>query len=431
MFNDFIKHYNIIRSILRDVFLYGCFSREGLEEKSKVSSRKISYEIRRIQQYVEEEFIKADRDGRYKLLSLTYDSIRNTENFLVKTYMTKSFTRTDLLLYFYLLMALNCADKPLCLKELEEKLIGEGYMSYEEVSGKTIERKLQEMSHSLGVLTCNSIKRTKYYSIADDILKDFNNSEVLELLRAVSLCKNILFPVTAGYYTEQTLMDYLKYERNTAFDIKDYFQYKNLHFHPVIEEEILWKLLKAIHEKKLVTLNYRVPSNRTGAKGAITPVKPYKLRYDIQCGRFYLVSYDSSSSRCIVSRLDRIESVDILKEGYKQHNLPSLYERDMKYSWSSVPLNEGNFPETVKLEVVINEEKESYIIEKLKSEAVNSTITRTGEGVYYITLLINDSTEIIPWLRSYSGYIRVIEGNWLKQRLSEDWKEMLNSYGAL
>ncbi len=35
MFNDFIKHYNIIRLILRDVFLYGCFSREDLGEKRK------------------------------------------------------------------------------------------------------------------------------------------------------------------------------------------------------------------------------------------------------------------------------------------------------------------------------------------------------------------------------------------------------------
>jgi len=29
MFSDFIKHYNIIRDILRDCFLYGCFSRDG------------------------------------------------------------------------------------------------------------------------------------------------------------------------------------------------------------------------------------------------------------------------------------------------------------------------------------------------------------------------------------------------------------------
>lgn len=430
MFSDFIKHYNIIRSILRDVFLYGCFSREGLEDKRKVSSRKISYEIRRIQQYVEEEFIKVDRDGRYKLLSLTYDAIRNTENFLVKTYMTKSFTRTDLLLYFYLLMVLNYAQESLCFKDIEEKLIGEGLISYDDISSKTIERKLQEMSLSQGILQCSSIKRTKHYGIAEDILKELDDNEVLELLKVVALYKNIIFPVTVGYYSEQALMDYVKYERKIDLDIKDYFQYKNLHFHPVIEEEILWRLLKAIYHRKLVTLNYELPSGSGGGKTMITAVKPYKIRYDIQCGRFYLVSYDSSN-RCIVSRLDRIENVDILKEGYEINNLPILYKRDMKYSWSSVALGEGKFPEVVKLEVIIDEKKESYIIEKIKSEALNSTVIKTAEGVYYITLIVNDSMEIIPWLRSYSGYIRVIEGNWLNKRLNEDWKEMLEGYGAL
>lgn len=430
MFSDFIKHYNIIRSILRDVFLYGCFSREGLEDKRKVSSRKISYEIRRIQQYVEEEFIKVDRDGRYKLLSLTYDAIRNTENFLVKTYMTKSFTRTDLLLYFYILMVLNHVQGPLCFRDIEEKLIGEGLISYDDISSKTIERKLQEMSLSQGILQCSAIKRTKHYSIAEDILKELDDNEVLELLKAVSLYKNIIFPVTAGYYSEQVLKDYAKYERKIDLDIKDYFQYKNLHFHPVIEEEILWRILKAIRHRKLVTLNYELPSGNGGGKTMITAVKPYKIRYDIQCGRFYLVSYDSSN-RCIVSRLDRVEKVDILKESYSIDNLPVLYKRDMKYSWSSVALGEGKFPEIVKLEVIINEKKESYIIEKIKSEALNSTAIKVAEGVYYITLIVNDVMEIIPWLRSYSGYIRVIEGSWLNKRLNEDWKEMLEGYGAL
>lgn len=430
MFSDFIKHYNIIRSILRDVFLYGCFSREGLEDKRKVSSRKISYETRRIQQYVEEEFIKVDRDGRYKLLSLTYDAIRNTENFLVKTYMTKSFTRTDLLLYFYILMVLNHAKGPLCFRDIEEKLIGEGLISYDDISSKTIERKLQEMSLSQGILQCSVIKRTKYYSVAEDILKELDDNEVLELLKAVALYKNIIFPVTAGYYSEQALMDYVKYERKIDLDIKDYFQYKNLHFHPVIEEEILWRLLKAIHHRKLVTLNYELPSGSGGGKTMITAVKPYKIRYDIQCGRFYLVSYDSSN-RCIVSRLDRIEKIDILKESYSIDNLPVLYKRDMKYSWSSVALGEGKFSELVKLEVIIDEKKESYVIEKIKSEVLNSTAIKVAEGVYYITLIVNDAMEIIPWLRSYSGYIRVIEGSWLNKRLNEDWKEMLEGYGTL
>ena len=107
MFSEFIKHYDNIREILRDVFLYGCFSREALEEKNGKSTRKLKYEMGRIQQYIGDDFIKEERDGRLKLLNLSYDSLLNTKNFLVETYFSKSFTKTDLILYYYILMVLN------------------------------------------------------------------------------------------------------------------------------------------------------------------------------------------------------------------------------------------------------------------------------------------------------------------------------------
>ena len=429
MFSDFIKHYNIIRNVLRDVFLYGCFSREGLEDKRKLSSRKISYEIRRIQQYVEEEFIRTDRDGRYKLLALTYDSIRNTENFLVKTYMTKSFTRADLILYFYLLMSLNIQGKPSCFRDIEEHLIGEGLISYDNLSSKTIERKLDEMCSSLGVLTCETIKRAKHYSIAGDILQRLDNKEVVELLTAVSLFKNILFPVTAGYYCESSLKDYAGYERGISLNSKDYFQYKNLHYHPVIEEQELWQILKAIHERKYIILEYRLsPSKRENNEREL--LRPYKIRYDISCGRFYLVAYDKRD-RCAIFRLDKIEEVEIIDSTYEKGNIEEAYKKDMKYSWSTVQLSPGKNPEKVKLEINIVEPKESYILERIKSEVQEGTVERIEQGRYHLDMLVNDSNEMVPWIRSYSGYIRVIQGRGLIKRMSEDWKEMLEIYGTL
>lgn len=429
MFSDFIKHYNIIRTILRDVFLYGCFSREELEGKRKISSRKISYEIRRIQQYIEEEYIRIDRDGRYKLLALTYDSIRNTENFLVKTYMTKSFTRTDLILYFYLLGTLYAQGKSCCFREIEDALIGEGLVSYDNISSKTIERKLNEMCTSLGVLDCETIKRTKHYSISKDIFEVFDNQEMIELLTAVSLFKNMLFPVSAGYYCEDNLKDYILYERKIKLDFGDYFQYRNLHFHPVIEEDILWKLLNAMQERKCISLNYKLPPNRS-IDNPKELLRPFKVRYDIQCGRFYLVSYDNRN-RCVISRLDRIEDIEVYNSTYEAEGLKELYERDMKYSWSSVPLGQGSKPESVKIEIIIDESKEKYIIERIQSEVQEGIIERIEDGCYHLTMRVNDSGEMVPWIRSYSGYMKVIQGRHLAKRLAEDWREMLENYGTL
>lgn len=429
MFNDFIKHYNIIRAILRDVFLYGCFSREDLEGKRKLSSRKVSYEIRRIQQYVEAEFIRTDRDGRNKLLALTYDAISNTENFLVKTYMTKSFTRSDLILYFNLLMFLNNEDRPCCFREIEEGLIGQGVLSYDNISSKTVERKLEEMCNKLGILQCEMVKRTKYYTIAEDILSELDNKELEELTTAVALFKNLIFPVTAGYYCEQSLKDYAHYERYVNLEAKDYFQYKNLHFHPVIEEHILWELIKAIHKRQYIKLKYNSPK-AIYKEAAEETLRPYKIRYDINCGRFYLVSF-AKQNRCVVSRLDRIEEVKVYKETYKVEKLEKLYKMNFKHSWSSVNLAASKRPEKVKLEIIISEPKENYIIDRIRSEVQQCTINRIREGCYHLDMLVNDSFEMVPWIRSYSGYIRVIQGRGIINKVSEDWKEMLENYGAI
>ncbi|HEX9058872.1 MAG TPA: WYL domain-containing protein [Clostridia bacterium] len=429
MFSDFIKHYNIIRDILRDCFLYGCFSRDGLENKRNVSSRKVSYEMRRIQQYVEDKYIKADRDGRYKLLSLTYDFIRHTENFLVSTYMTKSFTRSELILTFSILMYLNFKGRSCSFAEIEEGLIDEGIISYDKISSKTIERKLSKMCDSLGILSCNSVKRTKYYFISEDNLKSLEDSELKELYMAVNLYKNIIFPVVSGYFCESTLRDYITYERDIKTDIKDYFNYRHVHYHPVIEEDILWDILNAIHTRKKIVLTYKLPQG-VNPDAPVENIRPFKVRYDLRHGRFYLISFNDVNY-CIVSRLDRIENIKILDETFNREDLESYYQNQMSYSWSSVSLGGKEKPEKVKLEIIIEEPKESFIIDKIKNEAPNGIMEKVCEGCYHFTMMVNDSGEMVPWVRSYSGYIKVIEGETLAKRLIEDWKETLKAYGAL
>jgi len=110
---------------------------------------KISYEMRRIQQYVEEEYIKVDKDGRYKLLNLTYDFMRHSDNFLVSTYMTN----------FLILLYIQSQKRQCSLSEIEDGLAEGGYL---------FERKLSEMCTSFGILSCETVKRKKFYSITPD-----------------------------------------------------------------------------------------------------------------------------------------------------------------------------------------------------------------------------------------------------------------------
>lgn len=424
MFPDFIKHYDIIRSILRDVFLYGCFSKSELESKNMNSSRKISYEIRRIRQYIESDFIKIDKNGKNKLLSLSYDSISNTKNFLVSTYLSKSFTKSDIVIYYYLLLVLNYEDKPMIFSEIEDVLINEGLVNYDEISSKTIERKLNEMCNKMEIVSFRKRGRSKEYFIADDILKDLTNDEVKRLFSIADLYKNIIFPHISGYYFYDTLKDYMDFERKIDYKEKDPFQYDHLHFHPVIDEELVLKLMKAIESQNEVLIT----SNNKYRRYNDEPLKPVKLRYDIECGRFYVIGF--YNDRCIAVRLDRKDEVKILKSKFDYDKYLEKYKKSMDKSFSSVPLNDKNTCNNVKFELTIND-GEDYLISKIKGELGECSFERIEKNKFIIRKEVNDGWEMIPWIRKYGENIKVIEPAALRKRLKKDWEAMLNNYGII
>lgn len=85
----------------------------------------------------------------------------------------------------------------------------------------------------------------------------------------------------------------------------------------------------------------------------------------------------------------------------------------------------------MKLEVVIDEETEGFIVDKIINEAPNAKMEKLETGKYHITFKVNDSSEIIPWIRGYAGYVKVLESRELAEKLRKDWEEMLLSYGIV
>lgn len=430
MFPEFIKHYDMIRSILRDVFLYGCFSKSDLENKNNKSSRKISYEMRRIKQYIESDFIKVDKDGKNKLLNLSYDSISNTKNFLVNTYLSKSFTKTDIVVYYYLLMVLSCQDKPMTFSEIEDVLIERGLIDYAEISRKTIERKLNEMCNTMEIVSFEKRGRAKEYFISDDILKELTEEEIKKLAAISDLYKNIIFPHIGGYYFYDTLKDYMKFERKIEYKENDSFQYDHLHFHPVIDEELILKIMKAIEGRNEIVAIGNNKYRRYKKKFDDEQIKPIKLRYDIECGRFYVIGF-GNNEKCRSIRLDRKDDIKILEDKFDYDEYLKKYDESMGKSFSSVPINNKDSCNNVKFELTINKKEEQYLVDKIKGEIGECVFTNVEENKYIIEKEVNNDWEMIPWIRKYGGNIRVIEPAALKKKLKEDWEAMLNNYGII
>ncbi len=394
--------------------MYGCFSKTDLENKKHGSLRKISYEMRRIRQYIEDDFIKIDKDGKNKLLSLSYDDISNTKNFLVNTYLSKSFTKADITLYYCLLLILNHTDEPMTFCEIENELTENGLINYKNISSKTIERKLNEMTNSMEIISCRKRGRVKEYYISEDILKELTNKEIEKLFYIVDLYKNIIFPNVSGYYFYNTLKDYMEFERNIKIKEKDCFKYKNLHFHPVIEEELILKVMNVIEARKEIILrtNSKVRSIRRYNSEVL---RPFKLRFDIECGRFYLFSF-TNQGRCVSARLDRNDDIEILNSKFNYDKYEEKYKYSMEKSFSSVPHNNDWMYDEIEFKVEINSLNEYYMVEKIKGELGECIFKKVNDMEYYIKKEVNDSWEMIPWIRKYGGLLKVVSPNWLRKK---------------
>jgi len=385
--------------------------------------------MRRIKQYIEKDFIKIDKDGKNKLLSLSYDDISNTKNFLVNTYLSKSFTKADIILYYYLLLILNYKNKPMAFSDIENELVSEELIDYENISSKTIERKLNELANSMEIVSVKKNGRVKEYYISEDILKELDNEEILKLYNIVDLYKNIIFPNVSGHYFFDTLRDYLEFERNVIPKDKNCFQYKNLHFHPVIEEELILKVMRAIENRNEIrfkndckTIRVKMYDNEV--------IRPFKLRYDVECGRFYVFSF-TSTGRCISARLDRKDDIEVLKTRFNYEEYEEKYKLAMEKSFSSVPHNTDTPYEEVEFEVNIDSLYEYYIVEKIKGELGDCTFEKISDTKYLFKKIVNDSCEMIPWIRKYGGYLKVISPRYLHKKIKKDWEDMLNNYGVI
>ncbi|GEP63321.1 hypothetical protein CBE01nite_10890 [Clostridium beijerinckii] len=385
--------------------------------------------MRRIKQYIEKDFIKIDKDGKNKLLSLSYDDISNTKNFLVNTYLSKSFTKADIILYYYLLLILNYKNKPMAFSDIENELVSEELIDYGNISSKTIERKLNELANSMEIVSVKKNGRVKEYYISEDILKELDNEEILKLYNIVDLYKNIIFPNVSGHYFFDTLRDYLEFERNVIPKDKNCFQYKNLHFHPVIEEELILKVMRAIENRNEIRFKNDCKTTRVKMYDNEV-IRPFKLRYDVECGRFYVFSF-TSTGRCISARLDRKDDIEVLKTRFNYEEYEEKYKLAMEKSFSSVPHNTDTPYEEVEFEVNIDSLYEYYIVEKIKGELGDCTFEKISDTKYLFKKIVNDSCEMIPWIRKYGGYLKVISPRYLHKKIKKDWEDMLNNYGVI
>ena len=78
----------------------------------------------------------------------------------------------------------------------------------------------------------------------------------------------------------------------------------------------------------------------------------------------------------------------------------------------------------------IDEEKEDYILNRLRREGRGGIITRTGENEYLYSGTFFDTNEMLSWVKTFTGRILDIEGSNPVSiaKVKRDWERMYEMY---
>lgn len=416
-----IRDYDNIREILRDVYIFGCYSRDDFVEKG-ISGRKYDNEQRRLSAYLPANFIQKRRMGKKVLLYCSYKTENSSNNYLAETFRNKSFTLLDVMAYFFILQILSdnvARTLPDILEEMPN------YNEEAIFTKDNLRIKLEELVEEGFLLMSKEGKNTKY-TVAMDIWEEFKDEELRDIYFFLGFLKNTSSIEMPFYFLQRKLKLYLYAERGMDLSDEEELQIKHNHLFNSLDNDILLSLLVAIKQEKFITIGVNRNSNLSEQQ-----VVPIKLVHDCVYGRQYLICKDSKKRLSIV-RIDKIVSVSI-EEKLSDSELDEVkeYSESLYSVWSVSGVNKPN--EKVEIEFRFDEDKEKYILGRIRKEGKNGKIEKMEDNRFLFTVEVRDPREMVPWIRSFGEHAVVISsGDFdLPRMIKEDWRAALEKYEGL
>lgn len=403
-YSELIKSFERIRGYVREFYVCGFRTRGQYTDKS---ARSYDNERRRIESYLD-GYIGSHRTREGKNMFVSIDSRAAGSNPLYRVLKAKSFTDGDITLHFILFDILYSPEIAFTLAEITQKtdeILAEfpAPMCFEE---STVRKKLAEYAR-LGLVTARRQGRQTLYSRARSVCLT-SWRDALEFFSEAAPCG------AAGNF----LLDKLG-------GGSEYFTFKHHYITQVLESEVLCALFAAISERRGVSFTY------SGAKDAesreITCV-PLRIFVSVQTGRQWLAA---QGKKLALFRLDRIRGV---KPQGVCPQFAALRDRlgSMQPNIWGASLGGGRL-ERVCFTLRIPHGGE-FMLTKLEREKRCGTVEILGgtdeQTLARFTADVYDSAELIPWIRSFTGYIAQLSlsNKKVEETLLSDLEQMYALY---
>lgn len=406
-FSELVKNFDKIRDYMRDFYIYGFKTRKDFTKKS---CRTYDNEKRRIESYLG-NYIKWENFKGGKRVFISLDSSKISENPFYYAWKSKSFTSNDIMLHFYILDTLSTS---FCLTadEITNNICKKSDICFDI---QTVRIKANEYVKN-GILTVCKTGKALHYSLSKQYISNISiNPEAL--LNAIKYYQGTApFGVVGSYLMSN------ENEKNSTFIFKHNYIVHTL------EDKILYSILKAIKTKKRISfINQSIKTELILKYEGI----PLKIFISSRTGRRYIAIYNESRKRFVNYRLDYIKSVEILNKCENYDLYISKFNNNLDKCWG-VSFGNNSRGSILKMKLYIDEELESYIINRLKLEGMNGTIERLESNLYTYTKEVFDGNEVLPWIKSFIGRIVSFEcsNKTIEQKLYRDINRMFNMYGV-
>lgn len=427
-YSELIKNFDNIRGYMRDFFLYGFKTREEYDRKS---ARSYDNERRRIQSYLGSLIsFRQTPSGKNAFISLEGRSV--THNPLYQAFKAKSFTNKDITLHFLLLDILSgnsySLKDILRIMDTEYLTAFQNPISFDE---STLRKKLKEYEE-LGIVVSEKSGRTVTYRLSEDEICLTEYKEAIRFFTEESPLGVIGSYLEARMQAdaEQTYPTGRNDENGKRLPGKndcagEYLTFKNHYIMNAYDAEITELILQGIHEKRLLEIT---SFSRGDAGVKQQTVIPYKLYVSTQGGRNYLFCMDADNLRPYSLRVDYIQKGKVGEVCADHDRLLKVCERAGEHMWG-VSCAKYRRYEHIEMDILVGTD-EAFIVRRLEREKRCGTVSKVDEETYRFSADVLDAYEMMPWIRTFFGRIKVIrcDNEDVKNQLKIDMVKMLKQY---
>lgn len=402
-YNELIKNFEKVRAYMREFYVYGFKSRTEYNGKS---TRSYDDERRRLESWLG-EYMSFTQTPEGKNVFLSVDSRITKKNPFYKAWKAKSFTDGDITLHFVIFDILYEPSIRKTLAELIEDIDQrlDSAMSFDE---STLRKKLKEYE-SEGIVRIEKEGRKVFYSRMPDI-------DISQLVDAIDFFSEAAPCGVIGSFLQERLQEH-----------EERFSFKHHYITQAMDSAVMETLFEAIRLRRYVTLD-----NLGKWAGEVKSVclVPLKIYISAQNGRQNLIAYHERGNRISSYRLDYITNVKLGDPCVEFEQYREILKRAESHMWGVNCKWNPNQTEHVEFEIRVDAD-EQYIVQRLEREKRCGRVEQVDENHYRYVADVYDTTEMIPWVRSFISRITKMNfSNRSAENLFKtDIQEMYRMYG--